>query len=67
MADQRFGLSHGEATSPTARTDPGTKQSFANIDIAQPCHDALIQQRNFDCGFLALQPGAQVGRVKIIG
>jgi hypothetical protein len=45
-------------------SDAGAVQHLAHIDISQPCHDALIQQRRFDGRLAPRQFGRQIWAIK---
>ncbi len=48
------------------RGQAGAVQHFADIDIAKPRHDALIQQRRFDRGFAPSKARRKIRPVKAI-
>ena len=48
------------------RRDAGHVQGFADIDIAQPRHDPLVQQQGLGALFAALEGAGQMGGVEII-
>lgn len=66
MADEGVGLGDGEASCAATGADARPKQRFADIDVTESGDDLLVQQRDFDRAFLALQPRAQVRRTKVI-
>ena len=49
-----------------ARGDARAVERFADIYIAEPRHDALVEQGGFNLGLFALEGGAQNGSAKAI-
>src|SRR5229473_1757002 len=47
-----------------ARRQPGAKERLADIDVAEPGDDALIEQGRLDRGQLAGQDPVEIGAVK---
>lgn len=63
--DQPLQSGQGNRTSRSFGMDAGSVESLADIDIAEACNNALIEQQQLDRGASACQPPLQVARIEV--